>query len=210
MSKKNNDREKKGKLFVVSAPSGAGKTSLCNKLLSEYENLKYSISYTTRAPRDRERDGKDYFFVSESVFESMIRNDEFIEWAVVHENYYGTSKNFILNNLKNGYDIILDIDPQGARTLRSKLGFGIYIFIIAPSIKDLENRLRKRKSETKEKMDKRLKNALKEVQYFRDYDYMIVNRDYNQAFKELESIFISEHLRTEDIDDIKNIMDLEV
>jgi len=210
LSKKNNDREKKGKLFVVSAPSGAGKTSLCNKLLSEYENLKYSISYTTRAPRDRERDGKDYFFVSESVFESMIRNDEFIEWAVVHENYYGTSKNFILNNLKNGYDIILDIDPQGARTLRSKLGFGIYIFIIAPSIKDLENRLRKRRSETKEKMDKRLKNALKEVQYFRDYDYMIVNRDYNQAFKELESIFISEHLRTEDIDDIKNIMDLEV
>ncbi len=210
MSKKNNDREKKGKLFVVSAPSGAGKTSLCNKLLSEYENLKYSISYTTRAPRDRERDGKDYFFVSESVFESMIRNDEFIEWAVVHENYYGTSKNFILNNLKNGYDIILDIDPQGARTLRNKLRFGVYIFIIAPSIKDLENRLKKRRSETKEKMDKRLKNALKEVQYFRDYDYLIVNRDYNQAFKELESIFISEHLRTEDIDDIKNIMDLEV
>ncbi len=201
---------KKGKLFIVSAPSGAGKTSLCNKLLSKYENLKYSISYTTRSPRDREKDGKDYFFVNESVFESMIKNDEFIEWAIVHENYYGTAKNFIFNNLRNGYDIILDIDPQGARILRNKLGFGVYVFIIAPSIRELKIRLKRRRSETEEKMDKRLKNALKEVQYYRDYDYIIVNKDYDKAFKELESIFISEHLRTEDIDDIKNIMDLEV
>lgn len=205
-----NNPEKTGKLFIVSAPSGAGKTSLCNGLIRKYLHLKYSISYTTRKPRRNEENGKDYFFVNEEEFRRMRDNGEFIEWAVVHENYYGTSASFIIRQLESGYDVILDIDPQGARILKKKLGFGVYIFIVASSMKELEARLKKRRSESEEKINKRLKNARKEVEYYRNYDYLIVNDNYDKAFKELESIFIAEHLKTSEIKNIENIMNLEV
>lgn len=199
-----------GKLFVVSAPSGAGKTSLCNKLIKKYPDLKYSISYTTRKPRKSEEEGRDYFFVDEIQFKQMIEKGEFVEWAVVHENYYGTSAGFINRQLENGYDVILDIDPQGARILKKRLGYGIYIFIVASSLKELESRLKKRRSESEEKINKRLQNAQKEVKYYRDYDYLILNDNYNKAFNELESIFIAEHLKTSEIEKIEDIMNLEV
>jgi len=199
-----------GKLFVVSAPSGAGKTSLCNKLIKKYPDLKYSISYTTRKPRKNEEEGNDYFFVDAKRFEQMIEKGEFVEWAVVHENYYGTSAGFINRQLESGYDVILDIDPQGARILKKKLGFGIYIFIIASSLSELESRLKKRRSESEEKINKRLQNARKEVKYYRNYDYLILNDNYNKAFNELECIFIAEHLKTSEIEQIEDIMNLEV
>lgn len=209
MSDQFNYQSKAGKLFVVSAPSGAGKTSLCKKLLKRYTNLKYSISHTTRMPRTKESEGEDYFFVEEQTFFSMIENKQFLEWAVVHGNYYGTSRNFILENLESGYDIVLDIDPQGARTLKEKLKFGTYIFITAPSLKELENRLKARRSESEERINKRLQNAVTELKFLHNYDYLILNRDFKKAFCELESIYIAEHLKTEDIVNIENIMNLE-
>jgi guanylate kinase len=200
---------KKGKLFVISAPSGAGKTTLCNKLLQAYNDLIYSVSYTTRAPRFDEVEGKDYFFISVKKFKEMIENDEFIEWAEVHGNFYGTSKKFIEENLKAGRNIILDIDPQGARQLKNKLSFGTYIFIIAPSMKDLRERLINRRTETEEKINLRLNNAKKEIAYYKDYDYIIVNRDIVSSYKELESIYIAEHLKTTDIEKIEDIFIME-
>ncbi|MCX8083600.1 MAG: guanylate kinase [Calditerrivibrio sp.] len=200
---------KKGKLFIISAPSGAGKTTLCNKLLQNYTDLIFSVSYTTRKPRFDEVEGKDYFFVDINTFKQMIDRDEFLEWAEVHGNYYGTSKKFVEENLANGKNIILDIDPQGARQLREKLGFGIYIFIIAPSMKDLRERLKNRRTETEEKINLRLENAKKEIAYYKDYDYIIVNRDIISSYKELESIYIAEHLRTTDLESIDEIFDME-
>lgn len=198
-----------GKLFVVSAPSGAGKTSLCNELLKHYSNLTYSISYTTRKARLDEVEGKDYFFVSEEKFLEMIKNDEFIEWAKVHGNYYGTPKKFVEDSLSSGINILLDIDPQGARQLRERLDFGIYIFIVAPSLKELEERLRKRRTEDEEKIRLRLENAKKEIQFYKNYDYIIVNKVFSKAYKELESIYIAEHLKTEDVKKIEDIIKLE-
>lgn len=139
----------------------------------------------------------------------MVDNDEFIEWAEVHGNYYGTSRTFIEENLKKGKNIILDIDPQGARQLKSKLNMGIYIFIIAPSMKDLRDRLFNRRTESEEKINIRLMNAKKEVAYYKDYDYIIVNRDIVSSYKELESIYIAEHLKTTDIERIEDIFNME-
>lgn len=199
----------KGKLFVVSAPSGAGKTTLCNKLLQQYRNISYSISYTTRAPRFDEKDGKDYFFIDKRKFDEMISNDEFLEWAEVHGNYYGTSKKFIFDTINNGKDVILDIDPQGARQLRVKLKCGVYIFIVAPSIKDLKKRLIDRRTETMDMIELRIANAKKEIAYFKEYDYIIVNKDIGSSYKELESIYIAEHLKTSDIAKIEDIFSME-
>ncbi|MGA1846637.1 guanylate kinase [Deferribacter abyssi] len=201
----------KGKLFVISAPSGAGKTSLCNKLLAKYpKRLRYSISFTTREPRVGEVNGEDYFFIDEKEFKKMVDSGEFLEWAVVHGNYYGTSKKVIENFIKDGFDVILDIDPQGARQIKSKFNDAIFIFIIAPSLKELRNRLINRRTESMEKINLRLKNALKEIKFFKMYDYLIINRFLNVAFEELDAIYKAEHLKTRDIDDIEKIIDLEV
>jgi guanylate kinase len=148
--------------------------------------------------------------VSEKVFRKMIENDEFIEWAEVHGNFYGTPKKFIEDKLKSGVNILLDIDPQGARQLRKRLNFGIYVFVIAPSIKELEERLRKRRSESEEKLRLRLENARKEVQFYKDYDYIIINKNFEKAFNELNAIYIAEHLRSKDVKKIEDIMNLEV
>lgn len=201
----------KTKLFVVSAPSGAGKTSLCNKLINKYKDrLKYSISYTTREPRIGEIDGQDYFFIDEKKFKEMIENNDFLEWAVVHGNYYGTSKKIIDKYLADGYDVVLDIDPQGARQIKEKYPDAVFIFIVAPSMKELRNRLINRRTESMEKINLRMKNALEEIKYFKMYDYLIVNKYLNVAFEELNAIYLSEHLKTSDIDDINKIIDLEV
>lgn len=198
-----------GKLFIVSAPSGTGKTSLCNELLKKYPDLIYSISFTTREPRSNEIDGKDYFFVSEDKFQEMIKADEFIEWAEVHGNYYGTPKKFIEDNLSSGINILLDIDPQGARQLRKKLDFGIYIFIVAPSLKDLKERLMKRKTESEDRIRLRLENAKKEIHFYKNYDYIVVNKNFSKAYRELESIYIAEHLKAEDVKKIEDLIKLE-
>lgn len=198
-----------GKLFVISAPSGAGKTSLCCELLKNYKNIQYSVSVTTRKPREDEKDGVDYFFISEDEFKKMVQNGELVEWAFVHGNYYGTPRKFIEQKINSGQNILLDIDPQGARQLRKSVKFGIYVFVIAPSIVDLEQRLRNRRTESEEKIALRLKNAYDEVKLYRDYDYIIINKTFKKAYRELESIYIAEHLRTKDVKNINDIMKLE-
>jgi len=198
-----------GKTFVISAPSGAGKTSLCSMLLEKYKDIKYSVSYTTREPRNGELNSQDYHFISKSVFNEMIRNNEFVEWAKVHSDYYGTTLKVLEDAEKRGEDIILDIDPQGASLLRKKLNHGVYIFILVPDIKNLEERLKERRSESEDKLKIRLDNAKQEIMSYQEYDYCIINNTLDKAFEELQSIYIAEHCRVDDIDNIKNIINLE-
>ncbi|MCD8552916.1 guanylate kinase [Seleniivibrio sp.] len=200
--------KRKGKLFVVSAPSGAGKTTLCSRLLGNFETVGYSVSYTTRKPRHDETDTEDYFFISVEEFEAMIERGEFLEWAKVHDNYYGTSRTKVEEILASGRDVLLDIDPKGARQLKNTLDYGIYIFITAPSMSDLRTRLINRRTESEEIMNIRLSNAREEIQHIHEYDYLIVNKEINRAYNDLEAVYIAEHLRACDVDKIEDIMDL--
>jgi guanylate kinase len=202
--------KKQGKLFVVSAPSGAGKTSLCNRLLENYkDSLRYSISYTTRKSRFDEKDGVDYYFIDVPTFKDMIEKGDFIEWAEVHGNYYGTSKQTVDNIIASGYDVLLDIDPQGARQLKSKLDYGVYIFVTAPSIAELEKRLTNRRTEPEDVLRLRIENARKEIHHYNEYDYVLVNKNFEEAFKKLEAVYMAEHLKTIDVKSIFELMDEE-
>ena len=146
--------------------------------------------------RENEINGKDYFFIDKDTFKTMADNNDFIEWAEVHGNFYGTSKSQIETALNNGMDIILDIDPQGAMQLKEKITNATYIFITAPSMNELKERLVKRGTEKDEHISLRLENAKKEVEYFMHYDYLIINDASDEAFKQLESIYLAEKLRT--------------
>ncbi len=199
----------KGRLYIISAPSGAGKTTLCNMLMKKYPAIQYSISYTTRAPRGNEQNGKEYFFIDEDKFKTMISEEIFLEWAQVHGNYYGTSKQQIENALNNGTDIILDIDPQGAMQLKEKTkNLATYIFITAPSIGELKSRLIKRGTDKDEHIALRIENAKKEVEYFKNYDYLIINDASDTAFEQLENIYLAEKLRTNQYDNIIDFMNI--
>lgn len=199
-----------GKLFVISAPSGCGKTTLCKKLIDKYKNtLTYSISYTTRKPRMDEISGKDYYFVDLKTFKNMIDNGEFLEWATVYNDYYGTSKKQIDELLSSKMDVSMDIDPQGALQIKRKIKNAVLIMILPPSISILEERLRKRKTESDEKLKLRLSNAKKEVLNYKHYDYIVVNDVFDIALEELSSIYIAEHCKVMDIDDINKIICME-
>jgi guanylate kinase len=197
----------KGELFIVSAPSGTGKTTLCLKLCTVVKRLKHSVSYTTRAPRRNERNNVHYSFVSREKFMSMIRKREFAEWATVHGNLYGTSVKKLTEIIKKGYDVILDIDVHGARQMKNTFKDAVFIFILPPSMKILEKRLRARMSDDPEKIKNRLRNAKSEIAHYRDYDYIVINRDLKKALKEMESIIISKRLMTAKVDSglIKNL-----
>lgn len=207
--------KRKGSFIVVSAPSGAGKTTLCQKLLAKYSNLSYSISYTTRAPRQGEENGRDYFFISRQDFEQMISKGDFLEYAQVHGNLYGTAFSQIVNALDAGRDILLDIDVQGAIELRKRLKddasklAGAFIFVTAPSFKELRARLECRGSEKEEVIALRLKNAEKEVQAFKYYDYIIINDNLDVAFAELETVYKTMHLRTCNFNNAEDFMILD-
>ena len=198
----------KGKLFIISAPSGSGKTTLCNMLMKKYPSIRYSISYTTRKPRNNEVHGKDYFFTDKETFKAMTENNEFLEWAEVHGNFYGTSKIQIDNALESGTDIILDIDPQGAMQMREKVTTATYIFITAPSFNELKSRLINRGTESDEHISLRMENAKKEVEFFKFYDYLIVNDATDVAFNQLESIYLAEKLRTTQYSNVLEFMNI--
>jgi guanylate kinase len=183
-------------LIVVSAPSGAGKTSLCLEIGKHITDLAYSISYTTRLPRPGEVNGRDFFIVAEPVFREMAGRGEFAEWARVHENLYGTSARFLDETLARGEDILLDIDTQGARQLRGRYPEGVYIFVVAPSMKELEQRLLERKSEAPQEIARRLKRAREEIAAWREYEYLIVNQDLDEAVQQLQAIVVAERVRT--------------
>ncbi|MFA4909494.1 MAG: guanylate kinase [Desulfobacteria bacterium] len=186
---------KEGLLFIISAPSGAGKTSLCKEVVKFFPNLYHSVSYTTRLPRPGEKDGEDYLFVSKDKFQKMIDDRSFVEWAEIHGNRYGTTIDSLKEYRHKGIDIILDIDGQGGRQLKNEYPDGIYIFILPPSWKDLEERLRLRSTDSNEDIEKRLKSAKEELQYIYHYDYIVVNNDLEEAVSALKSIIIAEKCR---------------
>ena len=189
-------KRRKGLLFVVSAPSGAGKTSLCRAITDSLENLTHSISYATRRPRPGEIDGRDYYFVGQERFREMIQAGDFAEWAEVHANYYGTSRRVLDDMISKGLDVILDIDTQGAAQIKAKYDTAVFIFIMPPSLDILEERLRNRKSDHEDEIRKRMKRAREEIRDYAMYDYIIVNRDFDRALTELRSVVISERCRT--------------
>lgn len=185
---------------MVSAPSGAGKTSLCKAITDSLENLTHSVSYTTRGPRPGEIDGRDYYFVSDERFREMIAAGDFAEHAQVHSNRYGTSKRVLNETVAEGIDVILDIDTQGACQIKTTYPSAVFIFIMPPSLDILEERLRNRRSEREEEIRKRMDRATDEIRDFAMYEYIIVNRDFERALSELRSIVIAERCRTRLID----------
>lgn len=187
---------RRGTLVVVSAPSGAGKTTLCTEVRSVVPDLAYSVSYTTRAPRPGEVDGKDFHFVTVVAFKAMAEQNEFAEWAVVHDNFYGTRAEPLEQALAAGLDILLDIDTQGARQLRTRYPEAISVFIVAPSLALLEQRLRERKSDAPKEIARRMARAREEIAAWREYDYLIINRDLKEAVDQLASIIQAERCRT--------------
>ncbi len=194
--------KKRGASFVISAPSGAGKTTLCRELMEKNPDIKLSVSYTTRSPREGEVNDEHYTFITEKKFKGMIDRGEFAEWAVVHGNLYGTSIKRLKKLNDNGYDIILDIDTRGAMQLKENFEKAVYIFIFPPSLEILKKRLVGRKTDTKEIIEKRLNNAKDEMKRYKEYDYVIINDKLKIAYHELESIVTANKLRTENTDDI--------
>lgn len=187
---------RRGTLIVVSAPSGAGKTTLCREVRTCRPDLAYSVSYTTRPPRPGEVEGTDFQFVTEAAFEELRQTGGFAEWARVHGNLYGTHAGVLERALGEGRDILLDIDTQGARQLRSRYPEAVLIFIIAPSMKELEQRLRERRSDAEGEIRRRLDRAREEIQLWRQYDYLIVNRDVKEATEQLAAVIQAERCRT--------------
>jgi len=186
----------KGTLLIISAPSGTGKTTILKKLMKELKGTVFSVSHTTREPRGGEQNGLDYHFVDKQTFESMQNHNDFLEWAEVHGNYYGTSKIEVIRQLKSGIDVILDIDVQGARQVRESAELlCTSIFIIPPSWEEQERRLRKRRSDNPETIQLRLANARKEIADAEAYDYLIINDNLNSDVDVLLSIIIAERSR---------------
>ena len=179
---------RRGNLIIVSGPSGAGKSALVGGVLQSLTHIRFSVSYTTRAPRGTEQDGKEYFFVDRDAFRSLIRDDALLEWAEVHDNYYGTSRKFVDDRLEQGEDVILDIDVQGAQTIRRKRPDTISVFVLPPSYEVLRERLERRSLDEGLVIKQRLKRACNEIRRYKEYDYLIVNRDLADSIRELEAI----------------------
>jgi guanylate kinase len=182
---------RRGILLVISSPSGAGKTTLAH-LLAEQQKLEFSVSYTTRAPRAGERDGVDYKFVTEDEFSRMIDHNEFAEWAVVHGSRYGTAVHTVTRALEDGKDYLFDIDWQGGAQIRRQWPEeSVLVFILPPSMAELERRLRRRATDAPEAIERRLVTATRELEHFAEYDFLVVNDNLETALKELSSIYIA-------------------
>mgnify|MGYP001185914075 FL=1 len=182
-------------VFVISAPSGSGKSTLVRELLKKDLNLLFSISYTTRPPRGKEKPGENYHYISRQEFERRIERDEFLEYAEVFGNYYGTHRSVLEQARAGGKDLVLDIDVQGARQLKSRIPDAVSIFILAPSRKILEQRLRDRGEDSDEVIQKRLREAAEEIRNYAFYDYIVVNREVETAVDTLAAIVKAERVR---------------
>lgn len=184
-------------VFIISAPSGAGKTTLVDRLLELDDRLLFSISYTTRAPRGAEREGESYHFISRAEFQECVRRGEFLEWAEVHGNWYGTHRSYLDRAAAAGFDLVLDIDVQGARQLKETIPDSVSIFILVPSPKILEERLRKRAEDSEDVIRRRLRQAAVEVNEYRVYDYIVINEEAGAAAAQLAAIVKAERNRRE-------------
>ncbi|MFN3551167.1 MAG: guanylate kinase [Endomicrobiia bacterium] len=179
---------KKGKVIVISAPSGAGKTTVCKELLKRNKDIVFSVSYTTREKRSCEVDGKDYYFVSEKKFFQMVKQNKFIEWAKVHNHFYGTPKDFVIKTINSSKNILLDIDVQGGKNIRKIFPEGIFIFILPPSVEALKKRIISRGEDDVNEINTRLENVDKELKYISFYDYIVINDKLEETVKIIENI----------------------
>jgi len=183
-----------GKLYIISAPSGAGKTSLVRQLLAEMPQLAVSVSHTTRAMRPGEVEGRDYFFVSSGQFQDLLAQQAFLEHAQVFDNFYGTAQQTVIDHLNQGLDVILEIDWQGARQIKQRLPEAVGIFILPPSIAILQQRLTNRGQDDGAVIARRMRDAVTEMQHYCEFDYLVVNDDFATALTELKSIVIANRL----------------
>jgi guanylate kinase len=175
----------KGLVFVMSGPSGAGKTTIVKGVLPELEEIEFSVSYTTRPKRDEEVDGVDYFFIDEQRFKDLIKENEFLEWAEVHGHLYGTSKSYVETRLEKGINMFLDVDVKGALNIKRLVKGAVFIFVAPPSFNELKERLIKRHTEDERNMEKRIEDAKYELSQISKFDYLIVNRDLKVSEKQL-------------------------
>lgn len=182
------DQNKANNLFVLAAPSGAGKTTLVHALVQRNPDLKFSISYTTRQRRPNEEDGRDYFFVGRDRFLELQESDELLESALVFDNYYGTSRSQVEEHLEDGRGVVLEIDWQGARQVRESMPDAVSIFILPPSVTELERRLRDRKTDSDEVIARRLSDALGDMSHWNEFDFAIINDDLEKAVGQLEAV----------------------
>ena len=184
-----------GLLLVVSAPSGAGKTTICNRLLARVNSLQYSISYTTRKPRPGEVDGREYFFLSEDRFKEMIADRAFLEWANVFSRFYGTGREWVEHRLAEGNDVLVDVDVAGARQIKANFPDAVLVFIVPPTLAELQRRLKDRQTESDEEILERLGRVREEVESRDIYDYLVVNDQVDEAVDDMRAIIRTEKKR---------------
>jgi len=192
--------ERRGILYIISAPSGAGKTTLCKQIVASVSGLWHSVSFTTRKPRLGEEHGREYFFIEEKVFHDMVGRNEFLEYAHVYSNWYGTPRKPLMDKMEQGIDVLLEIDVQGALQIKKKFDDAVYIFILPPSMDILRTRLQGRGSDSQEEIGRRLQKVKEEIWCYREYYYIVRNDDLAQSLRELQSIFVAERLKTKRMD----------
>ena len=194
--------KQKGILFVLSGPSGVGKGTVRQRLFEQETSLKYSVSATTRKKRPGEKEGVDYFYKTEEEFKKMIENGELLEYAQYVNNYYGTPKKYVEEQIALGNDVFLEIDVQGALQVKRNFPEGVFIFLCPPSLEELKNRIINRGTETDNLIKNRLKEASKEIEMMSEYDYVVVNDDVDKAVEKVKAIIVSEHCKRERIEKI--------
>jgi len=194
----------KGFLLIISGPAGTGKGTVCKELLNRNEDIIFSVSATTRNPRVGEEDGVNYFFMGKEKFETMVKNDEFLEHAYVHTNYYGTPRGFVKDQVEKGEIVLLEIDVQGALQIKNNYSEAVFVFLLPPTMEELKNRIIKRGTESEEDINTRFENAFKELDFVGNYDYFVVNNKVKEAVEDIETIIKAERLRVKRHSDIKN------
>lgn len=187
--------KKKGLLIVISGPSGAGKGTICKKLVEKHENINLSVSATTRKPREGEIEGVSYYYKSKSEFENMIDNDEFLEFAKIYENYYGTPKKTIFDEINKGNDVILEIEMQGAMQIKKSYPEAVFVFILPPSLSELKSRIVGRGTETNVQIEMRFNSAYNEIKLVGEYDYFVFNNVVEKSVEDIENIIMSEKMK---------------
>ena len=193
----------KGFLLIVSGPAGTGKGTVCKEILERNKDVLYSISATTRNPREGEVDGVNYIFTEEDKFKDMVEKGEFLEHAYVHTNYYGTPKKYVMDQVEKGQIVLLEIDVQGALQIKQNYSEAIFVFLLPPSMKELKSRIIKRGTESMEDIERRYENAFKEIELLGKYDYFVVNNQVDQAVEDIEAIIRAEKLRVKRHTNIK-------